>query len=601
MATAEKDGIRLRDAGDRRLLRTLGRLELSDRLVFSPDGQFLAAGREQTFSADGNAVPNAVKVWNADSGVELHTLPFNGGVRGLAFSPDGSRLAVAGRLLEGGGLVLVHNMKTGKVILTLPLEYHPQGVSYSHDGKRLAVPANQRHGIGPGIVQVWDAQAGKPLYTLKGSRLYVNTAVFSPREDLLASDGGDHCVKLWEGSTGRPLRTLGWLAQPVHALAFSADGLSIASGSGDQFGRAPGEVRLWETATGKGDRLLRGCPQLVTQLAFAPDGRTLAATSTHILTSEVRGWDLVHGQELVLLPESAGGMNRASFAPSGALLVRGDWGRTVRSWDVSRRRPIRTFSATELGVRTLEVSRDGRHVFAMNAGEKTVQLWDATTGERGLTLRGFTRPVSALAFSSGGDQIAAVEEGGTLHLFEGNTGKVVRTFRVADVSPEGLVFSPDGNRLLLADGRPSSRTPHVWVHDVRTGEEPTTFRKHTGAINRVVVHPRGDLAASAAGSGEVWLWKLDTGEAVRKFQSSPEPLYAVAFSPDGRRLVSTGLAGTVDVWDVETGERLLVLRGPPGYLFDITFSPDGQSLAAVGDGTSIRVWPAPRAEPKSPR
>jgi WD40 repeat protein len=58
-------------------------------VAFSPDGKRLANGIGSTWK-DGKRVPSGgVKVWDAQTGQELLSLP--GGSGGVAFSPDGRR------------------------------------------------------------------------------------------------------------------------------------------------------------------------------------------------------------------------------------------------------------------------------------------------------------------------------------------------------------------------------------------------------------------------------------------------------------------------------------------------------------------------------
>ena len=97
-----------------------------------------------------------VKVWDADKGSETLTLKgHTGGVLGVAFSPDGKRLATA----SGGSFqpaeVKVWDADTGTETLTLKGHIGDvTSVAISADGKRIV------SGSWDSTVKVWDADKG---------------------------------------------------------------------------------------------------------------------------------------------------------------------------------------------------------------------------------------------------------------------------------------------------------------------------------------------------------------------------------------------------------------------------------------------------------
>lgn len=98
--------------------------------VFSPDGRFVAAEINQ-----------AVKIWNAESGVEIAQCLGATYVQSMAFSPDGRRLACSG----GDDLARLWDAATGQDILVIKRRYDQPGnepagaIGISPDGRRLAV------------------------------------------------------------------------------------------------------------------------------------------------------------------------------------------------------------------------------------------------------------------------------------------------------------------------------------------------------------------------------------------------------------------------------------------------------------------------------
>jgi WD40 repeat protein len=97
------------------------------------------------------AANNETKVWDAATGKEIFAFKGKLGNGYLAFSPDGLRLATAGRV----GPVRLWDLDTGQQIMSVK---GPSGevtcVAFSPDGNRLAAGGVEG---AEGIVKVWDA------------------------------------------------------------------------------------------------------------------------------------------------------------------------------------------------------------------------------------------------------------------------------------------------------------------------------------------------------------------------------------------------------------------------------------------------------------
>jgi WD40 repeat protein/tRNA A-37 threonylcarbamoyl transferase component Bud32 len=216
------------------------------QVAFSPDGKQVATiggGR--------------VMVWNVTTGQKLHGFKGHAvNAYGVAFSPDGKRFATSSwggytsssggylaRLINGAenseempNEVRVWDAATGKECFTL--SGGGLGVAFSPDGRRLASGSQE------GLVTVWDAGTGKELRTLRGHAGAVSSVAFSPDSDRIASASQDHTVKIWDVSTGQEVLALSGNDEPVESVAFSPDGRYLASGSG--LHGEPGQVNVWD-------------------------------------------------------------------------------------------------------------------------------------------------------------------------------------------------------------------------------------------------------------------------------------------------------------------------------------------------------------------
>jgi len=83
--------------------------------------------------------------------------------------------------------------------------------------------------------------------------------------------------------------------------------------------------------------------------------------------------------------------------------------------------------------------------------DDTVQVWDATTGERTLTYHGHTNGVQALAWSPDGKCIASGSWDTTVQIWDATNGRWVFTYQGHADIVGSLAWSPDGARIASVD------------------------------------------------------------------------------------------------------------------------------------------------------
>ena len=105
-----------------------------------------------------------------------------------------------------------------------------RSVAFSPDGTLLASGAYDE------TVKLWDVETKENIATLEGHTDGVTSVAFSPDGTMLASAYYDDPLKLWDVATGAIIATLegdtDWV-NSVNSVAFSPDGTILAAGSWD--------------------------------------------------------------------------------------------------------------------------------------------------------------------------------------------------------------------------------------------------------------------------------------------------------------------------------------------------------------------------------
>jgi len=401
---------------------------------FSPTGKhFLVVLEKPVRDGEGT-----VRLWETATGKELELHPGNGGlVHSAAFSADGGLLALGAR---DQPLVTLWKTATGKKRQVLEVSAAEVVVAFSPEGSQLA--AAGRDGAVhhfrvresqpalldslPGAVacltiagsppQVVGA-AGKTVFLFSDQYEAIPLPEHSAPVACLAGSPGvsllyvgleDGSIKVWDVKTQKALGQVPTAdTSPVRAMTLTPDGRVLA------VGHASGSVLLWNAVESREIRRLQAGPGELTALALTPDGAQLLVGGEQF----ARHWDLAAGKETDLSGDLAPVSALALALGGNRLAVIGP-DHKVRLWDLAERKERVVLPAEQQRAGCLLFTPDGKTLVTGGA-DRTVRLWEVETGQELLAIRGHTGPVTALAFSKEAMLLVSAGDDKTVRLWWG--------------------------------------------------------------------------------------------------------------------------------------------------------------------------------------
>jgi len=272
-----------------------------------------------------------------------------------------------------------------------------------------------------------------------------------------------------------------------------------------------------------------------------------------------------------------------AISPNGRYALSGSRDKTLKLWNVSSGAEIRTFQGHTASVRSVAFSHDGSYALS-GSDDNTLKLWKVSNGVEIRTFQGHTAYVRSVAFSHDDRYALSGSDDGTLKLWEVSSGNEIRTFQRHTNSVSSVAFSPDG---LYALSGSLDNTLKLW--EVSSGDEIRSFQGHTDFVRSVAFSPDGRYALSGSLDKTLKLWEVSSGAEIRTFQGHTASVYSVAFSPDGRYALSASQDHTLKLWEVSSGDEIRTFQGHSDWVLSVAFSTDG-SKALSGSIDTLKLW-----------
>jgi WD40 repeat protein len=268
--------------------------------------------------------------------------------------------------------------------------------------------------------------------------------------------------------------------------------------------------------------------------------------------------------------------------PSGLLASVGE-NKSVRLWDPTTGREVQRLLGHRSFLTRVVFTPDGRGVVS-GARDGTVILWDVATGEEVRRFLGHPAAIEALAIAPDGKTLfACADEGKGIQRWNVQTGRQERPFAVGS-GARALALSPDGKTLAV-----QTEPGGIVLLDSATGRAllGTEWKGSSPSSYCLAYSSAGGLLAAI---GEAGVDLYDTaGKRVGTRLWPEERIRALAFSPNGK-LLAGAAEGSIGLWDVSSGKQLHRLKTRPGQTVrQLAFSPDGV-LASGGWDHDIQLW-----------
>jgi len=279
--------------------------------------------------------------------------------------------------------------------------------------------------------------------------------------------------------------------------------------------------------------------------------------------------------------------------------------KSIKLWDRSTGREIRSFLGHEATVTSIEFTADGKYLVS-GGNDRAIRIWDVYSGNEvyHLATDGIVTDIAVdpkmKFFVVAGYNDSGYGDSAT--VYDLRSRKIVK--KIPASADKGLgsgvdiAISPNGSWVGFGE---DNRI--VNLYDASDWKKVKTFEFGEGFCGgcgtRLAFSPDRQSMYLVANHGFLRKYDLSTFAITKVYSGLTDDLTGFAVSRDGK-LIARSTEGEVTVWDENSGDSLITVKAEDqGQFHEIAFALDNKSLIISSDNNTAFFWSIPANKKQS--
>ncbi|CAM8977807.1 unnamed protein product [Rhodiola kirilowii] len=288
------------------------------------------------------------------------------------------------------------------------------------------------------------------------------------------------------------------------------------------------------------------------------------------------------------IPSHDGGCASLLFEQNSNKLITGGQDRTVKMWDSSTGVLTRTLHGCLGSVLDLTVSHDNRSVIAASSSNN-LYVWDVSSGRVRHTLTGHVDKVCAVDVSKVSNKhVVSAAYDRTIKVWDLQKGFCVNTI-IFHSNCNALCFSMDG--LTICSGHVDGSL-RLW--DIQSGKLLNEVAAHSLSVTSVSLSRSGTMVLTSGRDNLHNLFDIRSLELCGTLRASGNKVASnwsrSCISADDSYVAAGSADGSVHVWSISKGDIVSTLKEHTAPVLSCSWSGIGKPLASSDKSGVVCIW-----------
>jgi len=401
-----------------------------------------------------------------------------------------------------------------------------------------------------GVIEAWNFKPQSRPFEFLGHKAPIHQVIYHPTGKFMASCSSDETVILWTNAVNYQKELIKSHSAPIRAIDFSKDGNLLLTGSDDKTLKT---FRLRQKKVKGRDRIfadfnssILGHTNWIRSAQFSPDARIIVSGSDD---KSVKIWDVAKKKNLISFMDHLGIVKDVKFHPDGTSVASGSDDMKIKLWDLRSKRLLQHYDAHDDSINKISFHPNGKYMLSAS-NDSTIKIWDIRMGNLLFTLYSHDGPVTAVNFSACGDYIATGGEDTVVNVWKSNLDFNTEPETLDDVS--GLISIG-----AYKDQTIKSNIGTYFVPESEFDRQPSGLKKshskpklQTAASNDFIGAPlsKTDRTRSDITGGHLPVYDMDAKSPEKEFYKQPSRIECIpetAFSKNNADEVPHEISSTV--------------------------------------------------------
>ena len=463
----------------------------------------------------------SVIIWDIKEGRQKTKLKgYKGSVKALALTSDGSKIVTG----TYDNCLFIWDLRKEIVIAYKRTGQSSYCLVLSQDDKEVIVACTDS------IIRVYDIETLVVLRKFEdGHCSNIFRVILSPDGKKLLSSGEDKLIVVWNYQTTEKILTLEGHTDSVFSLALIKNkDMKLISGSKDN------TLRVWNFETGANEKIIEGFKSQLKDIIVTADNKTA---------------------------------------------IIGCKNKSIHIYDIASWTEIQKLDGVTFEVMDILLTSDEKHLYA--GGEKTIGIWNFTTGNFEKSLTGFSSEIMREILSPDKKMICFATIDNVVTVWDFIKGFISK--HQAHTKEVTALILTSNNKTLIS----ASKDKTIVLFSIDNSRIIKRI-KCQGAINALALTKSEDTLISACGNNTIKLWTFPICIKKREFKTYDDNILTIE-TISSNQFLTGGTEKKLNLWDMITGQSrtLFILQEK---IQGLMLSPDGHILLVFLSNYMMQIW-----------